>query len=188
MIDRLSEILPAIRAAAEKRGWQTRSGERALLEVMAEGKRYIIDVKEHTGPIYWPNLREWTAHLGEGGQILMTMGFFPDKTIGQLLREVELAKRVALVGMGLTSFFETEFKPRKFGQTETSPFLAVEHILARRGIQLQEISCHYCAGRPLASCQICGALSCKNHFIACPLCRAYLCHPDVKDCYFKHEC
>jgi len=188
MIDRLSEILPAIKAAAEKGGWQTRFAETALLEVVAEEKRYIIDVKEHTGPIYWPNPRNWIGRLGEGSQILMTMGFFPDKAIGQLLSEPELAKRVALVGMGLTSFFETEFKPQKFGQAETSLFRVVEDILARRGIQLQEISCHYCAGRPLSSCQICGDLSCKNHFIVCPLCRAYLCHPDVKGCYFKHEC
>jgi len=187
MINRLSEILPAIKAAAERSGWQT-TGERAPLEVVAEGKRYLIDVKEHTGPIYWLNLRDWIGRFGEGGQILMTMGFFPDKAIGQLLSERDLAKRVALVGMGLTSIFETEFKPRKLGQTETPLFLVVEDIFARRGIQLQGISCHYCAGRPLASCQICDALSCKNHFIVCPLCRAYLCHPDVKDCYFKHKC
>lgn len=188
MIDRFSEILPAIIAVAEKRGWQISSGERALLEVVAEGTRHIIDVKEHTGPIYWPNLRDWIGRFGERSQILMTMGFFPEKTIGQLLNEPELAKRVALVGMGLTSFFETEFRPRKLGQTQTPLFLAVEDILARRGVQLQEISCHYCAGKPLASCRICGTLSCKSHFIACPLCRAYLCHPDVKDCYFQHEC
>jgi hypothetical protein len=188
MIDRLSETLPAIRAAAEKRKWPARTGERALLEVVVEGKRYAIDVKEHTGPVYWPNLRNWMGRFGERSQILMTMGFFPDKAIGQLLNEPELARRVALVAMGLTSFFEMEFKPKKFGQTETPLFLVVEDVLARRDIQLQGISCHYCAGRPLTSCQICGALSCKSHFIVCPLCRAYLCHPDVRDCYFKHEC
>jgi hypothetical protein len=109
MIDRLSEILPAIEAASERRCWQTRPGERAFLKIMAEGKDYIIDVKENTGPIYWPNLRDWTGRLGEESQILMTMGFFPDKTISQLLNDLELAKRVTLVGMGLTSFFETEF-------------------------------------------------------------------------------
>jgi hypothetical protein len=90
--------------------------------------------------------------------------------------------------MGLTSFFETESTPKKFGQIETPPFLMVENILAKRDIQLQEISCHYCAGKLLVSCQVCGALLCKNHFIVCPLCRIYHCHPDVKDCYFKHEC
>jgi hypothetical protein len=188
MISRLSEILPAIKAAAEERGWQTRSGERALLEVAAEGNRYIIDVKEHTGPIYWPNLRDWIGRFGEVGQILMAMGFFPDKAIGQLLNEPKLAKRIALAWMGLTSFFETEFKPKKFGQTESPLFLVVEEILAERGIQLQDVSCRYCAGKLLASCQICGALICKNHFIRCPLCKAHFCHPDAKGCYFTHEC
>jgi hypothetical protein len=188
MIDRLSEILPAIEAAAERRGWQTKPGERAFLKIVAEGKGYIVDMKENTGPIYWPSLRDWTGRFGEKSQILMTMGFFPNKTIGQLLNDPELAKRIALVGMGLTTFFETEFKPKKFGQVETAPFLMVEDILAKRDIQLQEISCHFCAGKPLVSCQVCGALLCKNHFIVCPLCRTYHCHPDVKDCYFKHEC
>jgi len=188
MINRLSEIISDIKTVAKKRGWQAKAGERALLEVTAEGEHHFIDVKEHTGPIYWPNLRDWIGRLGEGAQILMTMGFFPDKTIGILLNNLELAKRVALVGMGLTSFFETEFTPKKSGQIETPLFLVVEDTLARRGIQLQGISCHYCAGRPLVLCQICGALSCKNHFILCPLCRTYLCHPDMKECYFKHEC
>jgi hypothetical protein len=188
MIDRLSEIVPAIEAAARKRGWQSGPAERALLKVVVEGKLHLIDVKEHSGPIYWGNLRDWIGRLGEGSPILMTMGFFPDRTIGHLLNEPDLASRVALLGMGLTSFFETEPKPRKFGQTGTSLFSVVEDILGRRGIELQEICCHYCAGRPLNSCQVCGALTCKSHFIACPLCRAYLCHPDVKDCYFQHEC
>jgi hypothetical protein len=188
MINRLSDILPAIEAAAEKREWQIEPGERAMLEVVAAEQHYTIDARENTGPIYWPSLRDWISHAGEGKQILMTMGFFPDKTIGQVLSEPELAKRVALVSIGLTSFFETELKPRKFGETETPLFSVVEGILTSQGVQLQATTCHYCAGKPLSSCQICGTLSCKQHFIRCPLCRAYLCHPDVKDCYFKHTC
>ena len=188
MINRLSEIVPAIKAAAEKRGWQTRSGERTLLEVVADGRRYIIDVKEHTGPLYWPNLRDWTGRCGEGSQILMTMGFFPDKTIGQLLNEPELAKRVALVGMGLQSFFDTEFRAIKFGQLKTLLFQEVERILAGEGIELQAVTCAYCVGNPLTACRECGRLICKSHFIPCPLCQARLCHPDANDCYFRHEC
>ena len=189
MIHRLSEIVPALREACREKGWLARSGEQALLEVETPEASYVLDAREHTGPIYWRSLEGWAGRFGaEKRLILLTMGFFPDRAIGQLLNEPELAKRVTLVGMGLTSFFETEFRPKKFGQTEMPLFSVVEAVLARSGVQLQEISCHYCTGRPLVSCQICGALSCKNHFIVCPLCRAYLCHPDVKDCYFRHEC
>lgn len=188
MINRLSETLPSIRAAAEEEGWETSSGVRPPLRVLAQGREHTIDVKEHTGPVYWPNLSDWIARCGEGNSILMTMGFVPDRVLGQFLVERDLVERVALVWMGLTSFFETAFRPRKIGQTDTPVFAVVESVLAARGLQLEPVSCRYCTGQPLGSCQICGAVSCKSHFILCPLCQVYLCHPDVKDCYFKHEC
>jgi len=164
----------------------TREG--ATLEVKVEGERYVVDIREHTGPIHWPSLRDWIRQFdGQRKLILLTMGFFPKKSILELLKDPQRAGRVSIVGMGLRDYFDTEFKPRKLGPA--SPLLdAVEEVLAGRGISLQAITCDYCSERPLAGCDVCGALLCKSHFIPCPLCNARLCHPDVNDCYFKHQC
>lgn len=58
----------------------------------------------------------------------------------------------------------------------------------KRPILLQEAGCAYCEGQPIAVCKVCGAPLCRAHSITCPLCQASLCHPDVKDCFFKHNC
>jgi len=189
MIHRLSEIVPPLREACREKGWATRPGERALLEIETSDASYVLDVKEHTGPIYWRSLEEWVGRFGPGEHlILLTMGFFPVKTLGQLLARPELYRRVALVEMGMQSFFDAEFKARKFGQFNTPLFREVERVLAGEGVELRPVTCLYCAENPLTTCQGCGRLICKSHFIPCPLCGARLCHPDVKDCYFRHEC
>ncbi len=189
MIHRLSEIIPHLIASCRERGWLARRGERAWLEVVAEGEPFVIDAKEHTGPIYWPNLEGWMALFPASSHlILLTMGFLPTRTLGQLLGQPGLAGRVELVELGLRSFFDTEFRPRKFGQTETALYRVVEGALAQWAVEPQAITCRYCSGKPLAACEACGHLICKSHFIPCPLCRACLCHPDASDCYFEHEC
>ena len=189
MIHRLSEIVPALREACQENGWPARLGEQALLEVETSEAAYVLDAREHTGPIHWRSLEEWTARFGaEKRLILLTMGFFPVKTLGQLLARPDLTRRVALVEMGMRSFFDTEFRARKFGQLKTLLFQEVERILAGEGIELRAVTCAYCAENPLTACRECGRLICKSHFIPCPLCQARLCHPDVSDCYFRHEC
>lgn len=188
MINRLSEIVPDIKAAVQEAGWDAIEGERVLLRITAEGTRHSVDAKEHTGPIYWPNLRDWMERLGEGRQILMTMGFYPQTAIGKLLHEREFVDRVALVEMGMRNFFDTEFRPQKFGLTNTPVFSLIEETFAAKGIQMRDVTCSYCSSKPLICCQVCGALACGSHFIPCPLCGVHFCHPDVNRCYFDHRC
>lgn len=53
---------------------------------------------------------------------------------------------------------------------------------------VQETGCTYCSKQTIALCQVCQTPICVNHSISCPLCHTQLCHPDTKDCYFKHHC
>lgn len=187
MIRRLSELLPKLEERFHERGWQVRRPREAFLKVSAGGEDYTIDGLERTGPVYWPHLRDWVKRCGEGQLILLTMGFFPQETLGKFLDE-GLNGRTALVELGLQSFFDQEPHPRKLGRIATEPFQVLEEVLAREGLAPQAITCEWCRQSPIVSCAECGSLLCKSHFIACPLCGAKLCHPDVADCYFKHKC
>jgi len=60
--------------------------------------------------------------------------------------------------------------------------------LKRRAIVVQEAGCGYCGKETLALCQVCQSPACEGHSLSCPFCHARLCHPDVKDCFFKHKC
>jgi len=186
-LHRLSEIIPLVKEGAAKRGWKVLSHEGATLEVEVNGECHVLDIREHTGPIHWPSLKDWIEQLGKSKLVLLTMGFFPKKTLSELLKDPARAGRVVLMGMGLRDFFDTEFRPRRLGPASALAEV-VEEALTGRGLSPQAISCDYCAERPLATCKVCGSLLCKSHFIPCPLCGARLCHPDVKNCYFQHEC
>ena len=187
MITRLSEIIPQLTERFRERGWPVRQRKDVFLEAEAGEKTLVIDGMERTGPIYWPNLSPWIKRCGDGQLILLTMGFFPKEALGEFLK-TGLARRVALIELGLASFFETEPRPRKLGRVDTEPFQVVEEVLAGEGIKPELITCRYCREAPVVGCEECGNLICKSHFISCPLCRAKLCHPDVADCYFKHNC
>jgi len=188
MIHRLSEIVPALREACQEESWSARPGEQAFLEIETREASYVLDAKEHTGPLYWLSLEEWIRRFrGEKHLILLTMGFFPAKTLGQLLDRPDLVRWVAPVEIGMQSFFDTEFKARELGQLNTPLFQEVERILAEEGVEPQLVTCFYCAGNSPTACQEYGHLIYKSHFIPCPLCWARLCHPDVSDCYFQHE-
>ena len=185
---RLSDIIPRIEEESLRRRWQVLTRKGVTLQVQADDERFILDVREHTGPVLWPALEAWIDQLRcRGTPVLLAMGFFPKTALSKLLERPKRARRLVLVEMGLHDFFDTAFRPRRLGPTP--PFAAmVEEVLTERGLSLQPIPCDYCFERPLASCQVCGALLCKSHFIRCPLCNIRFCHPDVNDCYFKHHC
>jgi MoaA/NifB/PqqE/SkfB family radical SAM enzyme len=58
----------------------------------------------------------------------------------------------------------------------------------KRAIAVQEAGCQYCRKETLVVCQACQTLVCESHSITCPLCHSQFCHPDVRDCFFKHRC
>lgn len=189
MVHRLAELSADLEARCRQRGWPAHREPGGWLRVTVGEAEYIVDVRETTGPIYWRNLEGWIRGFDEPGHlVLLAMGFFPQSTLVSLIRKPGLVQRVTLMGMGQTSYFETDLRPRKFGETMTPVFEALEEAMVARGLVAEPITCGYCSGTPLSACQVCDSLICKSHFLLCPLCRAHLCHPDVNDCYFKHQC
>jgi MoaA/NifB/PqqE/SkfB family radical SAM enzyme len=53
---------------------------------------------------------------------------------------------------------------------------------------IEGISCKHCGRKQLVTCEVCGTPLCEEHSFYCPLCRAPVCHPDVKECFFQHKC
>jgi MoaA/NifB/PqqE/SkfB family radical SAM enzyme len=54
--------------------------------------------------------------------------------------------------------------------------------------QASENPCNYCERGQLVNCQVCGLPMCEEHSLYCPVCHDPVCHPDVKDCFFQHDC
>lgn len=57
-----------------------------------------------------------------------------------------------------------------------------------RIVTVQEAGCAYCESETLSLCQVCHSPICETDSLSCPFCQSRLCHPDVKDCFFKHRC
>jgi len=55
-------------------------------------------------------------------------------------------------------------------------------------VSSQETGCTYCSRENLTLCEVCHNPICENHGLSCPLCHTNLCHPDVQDCFFNHNC
>jgi MoaA/NifB/PqqE/SkfB family radical SAM enzyme len=55
-------------------------------------------------------------------------------------------------------------------------------------IETEEAGCRYCGRKELLTCEECGTPLCEKHSFYCPLCHTPLCHPDVKCCFFQHDC
>jgi len=168
MIRRLSELLPGLEERFHGHGWRVQRSRNALLRVNAAGEDYVIDGLERTGPVYWPHPRDWIARCGEGQPILLTMGFFPQTP--------------------LRKFLDLGPHPRRIGRTATDPLQVLEEALATEGLTPQETTRGWCQRSPIVSCAECESLPCRSHSIACPLCGAKSCHPDVAKCHFNHEC
>ena len=58
----------------------------------------------------------------------------------------------------------------------------------QKPIVILATGCDHCGKATIAMCQVCGNPICKDHFLSCPVCHEYFCHPDVKDCFFGHKC
>ncbi|HDM43313.1 MAG TPA: hypothetical protein ENG29_02880 [Firmicutes bacterium] len=187
-IRRITDIERPLVEALEKRGRSVEKAMGAFLRVSVGEKIYVIDNKDHSGPVMLSNLRGWIDSFDRGDHlILLTMGFFHPRCYQYLIDE-KILSRIALIGIGLRDFYDEEAKATAFGEVEGGVFDAVVSVLGDRGIDVDVVTCKYCGGRVVAYCCGCSALLCKSHFIQCPLCKATLCHTDVSDCYYKHEC
>ena len=188
MINRFSEIIPHLSKHLTETGAQIFNPRVAILGVKVGGEDFLMDTKEQTGPILLANLENWIASLpGDAHLILFTMGFFHPRAIAHLIQRGQNS-RVALVQMGLASFFDEQARPSKFGETDSLVFKTLEEEMAKQGISLTPISCSYCPAAVVGVCRDCGKLLCKDHFISCAICRSNFCHPDSGECYFRHEC
>jgi len=58
----------------------------------------------------------------------------------------------------------------------------------KKPLVFEEVGCEYCSRKPQLVCQLCGSLICDDHVFYCPICKESLCHPDARDCFFKHSC
>jgi hypothetical protein len=188
MINRFSEVIPQLSERLKQTGAQVSAPAGALLAVELQGEKYLLDSKEQTGPILPANLEKWIAGLpADAHLILLTMGFFHPRAIAFLIQQGQNS-RVALVQMGLASFFDEQARPAKFGETDTPVFKALEEEMSNLGNELAPVSCSYCSATAVGVCRDCGKLLCKDHFISCAICRGNFCHPDSGECYFRHQC
>lgn len=189
MVPQLWETITEVKRRSEEKRWATRwlalSGKRALLEVTTEGEVYWADAIEHQEPLAWSSLEALIKQLEERNLVLLTTGSLPNTIVAELLRH-PARKQIAVIAMGLDNHAKAGSKAKKFGETKTPLFDLTEGILEEKGIRLGEITCGYCNQKTLTACHLCHSLLCKEHFLCCPLCGLYLCHPDVKDCYFHH--
>ncbi|MGQ9706304.1 MAG: hypothetical protein ACUVWP_04780 [bacterium] len=159
-----------------------------LLGVKVNDETYIIDNKDQTGPIMLSNLRGWIGGFEpEDHLIFITMGYFHHKCFEYIIDE-KMLSRVCLIGVGLRDFYDEMVKCEAFGEYENIVFDLIYRVFDENGIPIKEATCKHCNDKVVAYCKGCGALLSKSHFIHCPLCMSTLCHPDVSDCYYKHEC
>jgi len=187
-IRRISDIkAPLIKLLKEiKSGFEEK--ENILLKIKVNGKTYIIDNKDQTGPIMLSNLRGWIGGFDvKDHLILITMGYFHSKCYHYIIDE-KMLSRVCLIEIGLRDFYDEKARPGAFCECENIIYNLIFTVLNEMGVTLSEVACKYCDDKVIAYCRGCGALLSKSHFIHCPLCMATLCHPDVSDCYYKHEC
>jgi hypothetical protein len=177
----LSELLKEAKIGFEEK-------ENILLKIKVHGETYIIDNKDQTGPIMLSNLRGWIGGFDvKDHLILITMGYFHSKCYHYIIDE-KMLSRVCLIGVGLRDFYDERARPEAFGECENIIYNLIFGIFDEKGMPIKEVTCKYCDDKVVAYCRGCGALLSKSHFIHCPLCSANLCHPDVSDCYYKHEC
>lgn len=150
--------------------------------------RYHLETRDHTGPVLTTEMKGWLEKIKFGDHyILVCMGKFHSTALVEVLKS-GLMNRVGLLEIGLASFYEEQAHPRSFGETQSPVFAAMSEVLQESNLALESIKDHYHRGKVVTYCRHCGHLLAKDSMIPCPLCKAHCCHPDVAECFFKHDC
>lgn len=189
-IYRVSDVKPDLERAYRELGWRVAVKTTAMLEVKRRDKVCVIDVKEHTGPVYKRDLEQWIRNYPHADWlILITMGFFAPDSYRFVLASEERVRKVALVSLGLRDYFDQDFRPMKLVASKPSElFRELENVIGKWGLRLRSVPCNYCNRMAIIFCRECDVMLCRDHFIPCPVCHVKLCHPDVNRCFFAHEC
>jgi len=158
------------------------------LLVESQNDKYLLELRDHTGPILLGEFDGWLAGLPQATHgILVSMGFFHPKVF-QVIIEKSLLNTIALIEMGLHSFYEEEIHARFFGESDNEVFTSLISAFISLDVPPSAVMDYYGRGKAMSFCFHCNRLLSKHSFMTCPLCTRHICHPDVCDCYFKHEC
>lgn len=153
-------------------------------------KTYIIDNRDHTGPILLKSFIEWIEGFDKDVKLIfITMGFFHEDVYKYLI-EGGMVGRLALLQFGQRSIYDDELHTGIFGNTSGEVFeILIDVVGNEMGIEIERELCAYCDRDKVVYCEECLSRLCSEHFIPCPLCRAKLCHPDTGErCYYEHNC
>jgi len=174
-------MITALRLPLEGQGTGT-------LTITAGGKKYWLELRDHTGPSLVREFEDWLATLGDDDHgVLVTMGFYHPKVMAELINR-KLMNRIAIVSMGLKSMYDTGFAPQFLGESDSEVFTSLAAAMISVGQPLLAMEDFYHKGRATSVCRQCDRLLSKATFIACPMCGEHYCHPDVNHCYFLHDC
>jgi hypothetical protein len=158
------------------------------LAITAGGRKYVLELRDHSGPILLREFDDWLATLGDDDHgVLVVMGFYHPKVMAELINR-KLMNRIAIVSMGLKSMYDTGFAPQFLGESDSDVFTSLAAALISLGLPPLAMEDHFHKGRATSVCLLCDKLLSKQSFIACPICGGHYCHPDVGICYFQHDC
>lgn len=189
MLRRCSDILSTLKEEGLKREFkvEVKSG-RLILE--KPDLNIVVECRDTTGPITERFIENWYNEVKEYKyKILITLGYYTKKALSYIFRKVKPKGTVLLLEAGLKDYMDSSMNFKYLPTNNSEVNNIVLEALDRLNIKPTQFTCSYCGNSAITSCGYCDALLCRRHFIICPVCGDWFCHPDTgKDCFHKHKC